>query len=223
MNIERPNIHLIDLKQKSFYKLEELKEEMILYIIQPNREVFSIILESYFLISSMFLGVEANIIFIPGESYEIIEYMMANDLLEKFKIYNFNVDLLPIDNDLLSLEKENCFREIYIDKNLTSISQMANAFLKLETCFGKVKYRYAKGDNAKIFENLVREREKENNIKTSDEILGLIVLDRSVDFLTTLTTNYTYEGLIDDFFNINLGSIKIKESFIRDISNKANN
>ena len=222
MNIEKRNIHLIDVKQKSFYKLDELKEQMVLYIIQPNKEVFSIILESYFLISSMFIGVEANIIFIPGESYEIIEYMMANDLLEKFKIYSFNVDLLPIDNDLLSLEKENCFKEIYIDKNLTSISEMANAFVKLESCFGKVKHRYLKGDNAKIFENLVREKEKENNIKTNEEILGMIVLDRSVDFLTTLTTNYTYEGLIDDFFNINFGTIKIKESFIRDITNNKN-
>ena len=223
MNIERNHIHLIDVKQKSFYKLDELNEEMILYIIQPNREVFSIILESYFLISSMFVGVEANIIFIPGESYEIIEYMMANDLLDKFKIFSFNLDLLPIDNDLLSLEKDNCLKEIYIDKNLTSISEMANAFVKLESCFGKVKHRYVKGDNAKTFENLVREKEKENNIKTTDEILGMIVLDRSVDFLTTLTTNSTYEGLIDDFFNINFGTIKIKESFIRDISNKANN
>ena len=203
MNIERANIHLIDMANKSFYNLNQLKEEMVLYIIQPNIEVFNTILESYFLISSMFKGVETNIIFIPGESYEIIEYMMANDLLKKFKIFSFNVDLLPIDNDLLSLEKENCFREIYIDKNLTSISELANAFVKLEACFGKVKHRYIKGDNAKIFDELVREKEKENDLKTKEEILGMVILDRSVDFITVLSTNYTYEGLIDDYFGIN--------------------
>ena len=191
---------------------------MVLYIIQPNKEVFTIILESYFLISSMFKGVETNIIFIPGESYEIIEYMMANDLIKNFKIFSFNIDLLPIDNDLLSLEKENCFREIYIDKNLTSISELANAFVKLESCFGKVKHRYIKGDNSKIFDDLVKEKEKENDLKTTEEILGMIVLDRSVDFLTTVTTNYTYEGLIDDYFGINFGTIKIKESIIKDVS-----
>ena len=191
---------------------------MVLYIIQPNKEVFTIILESYFLISSMFKGVETNIIFIPGESYEIIEYMMANDLIKNFKRFSFNIDLLPIDNDLLSLEKENCFREIYIDKNLTSISELANAFVKLESCFGKVKHRYIKGDNSKIFDDLVKEKEKENDLKTTEEILGMIVLDRSVDFLTTVTTNYTYEGLIDDYFGINFGTIKIKESIIKDVS-----
>ena len=220
MSIERNHIHLIELKNKSYYNLSELKEQMVLYIMQPNKAILELMLESYFLISSMFKGVEMNIIFIPGESYEVIEYMMANDLIKSFKISSFNVDLLPIDNDLLSLEKDNCFREIYIDKNLTSISELANSFVKLEACFGKVKYRYIKGDNAKTFDELVRQKEKENDLKTTEEILGMVILDRSVDFITTVTTNYTYEGLIDDNFGINFGTIKIKESYIRDTSTK---
>jgi hypothetical protein len=220
MKIERRHIHLIELINKRCYNLSELKQQMVLYIMQPNKAILELMLESYFLISSMFKGVEMNIIFIPGESYEVIEYMMANDLIKSFKISSFNVDLLPIDNDLLSLEKDNCFREIYIDKNLTSISELANSFVKLEACFGKVKYRYIKGDNAKTFDELVRQKEKENDLKTTEEILGMIILDRSVDFITTVTTNYTYEGLIDDNFGINFGTIKIKESYIRDSSTK---
>ena len=73
MSIEKNNIHLIDLKQKSFYNLDQLKEEMVLYIIQPYKDVFQTILESYYLISSRFKEVETNIIFIPVDSYEIIE------------------------------------------------------------------------------------------------------------------------------------------------------
>ena len=223
MGIENSKIHIVDVNQKSYYNLDELKEEMILYVIQPNKEILLLILESYFLVSSVFKGVETNIVFIPGESYEVIEYMMANELLSKFKIFSFSVDLLPIDNDLLSLEKENCFREIYIDKNLTGVSELANAFAKLETCFGKVKHRYLKGDNAKIFDNLLQAKEKENDIKTNEEIFGMIVLDRSTDFLTTLTTNYTFEGLIDDFFGINFGTIKINKSMLNEMMKKIEN
>ena len=222
MNIEKSKIHPIDLKEKSFYNLDEVNEEMILYIIQPKKEIFADILESYFLISSKFQEIETNIIFIPGETYEIVEYMMANDLINRFKIYNCNIDLLPLDNDLLSLENENSFKEIYLENNLSSISQLVNAFIKIESCFGKAKHIYVKGDNSKIFKDLVEEKEKDNYIKNTDEILGMIVLDRSVDFLTTLTTNYTYEGLIDDFFGINFGSIKVKESTIKDNSKKLN-
>jgi len=217
MGIEKSNIHIVGVNQNNIYNLEHVDEQAILFIIQPDLTIFTKIVEVYFLISSLIKGIESNIIFIPGESYHIIEYMISNDLINRFNIYSFNVNILPIDNDLLSLEKDNCFKEIYIDKNLTSISELASAFVKIESCFGKVKYKYIKGDNSKIFNTLVTEKERENDLKVTDEILGMIVLDRSVDFLTTLTTNYTYEGLIDEFFGINLGTIKIKESFIRDI------
>jgi hypothetical protein len=217
MGIEKANIHVIGVNQNNIYNLEQVNEQSILFITQPDLPIFQKIVEVQFLISSFIKGIESNIIFIPGESYNIIEFMISNDLINRFNIYSFYVNILPLDNDLLSLEKDDCFKEIYIDKNLTSISELASGFVKIESCFGKVKYKYIKGDNSKIFETLVNEKEKENDVKATDEILGMIVLDRSVDFLTTLTNNYTYEGLIDEFFGINLGSIKIKESFIKDI------
>jgi hypothetical protein len=44
----------------------------------------------------------------------------------------------------------------------------------------------------------------------------MIVFDRSVDFITPLSTNYTYEGLIDDNYGINKGNIIIDESYFND-------
>ena len=220
MGIERTKIHIIDDIQNNISNLEHTKDDAIIFIIQPDITIFTKILPIKFKVSSVNAETESNIIFIPGESYDIIEYMISNDLINRFKIYSFFIDVLSLDNDLLSLEKDNCFKEIYIDKNLTSISELASAFIKIESCFGKVKHKYIKGDNSKIFDTLVTEKERENDLKVTDEILGMIVLDRSVDFLTALTRNYTYEGLIDEFFGINLGTIKIKESFIRDIKVK---
>ena len=225
MNIQIRNVHTIDDNQKSYYNLVEINEQVNLYITQSRKDKFLLFLEAYFFIYSKFQDIETFFIFIPGETYEIRDYIISNQLSFRFKTFNFRMDLIPIDNDLLSLEKEKYFREIYIDKNLSSISELANAFVKLESFFGKVKHRYLKGDNSTIFLNLVNEKEKENDLKVTDEIFGMIVLDRSVDFLTTITSNYTYEGLIDDFFKINLGNIKIKETFIRDtnINIKNNN
>ena len=163
-----------------------------------------------------------NIIFIPKENYDIIEYMTTNHMMEEFNVESFNIDLIPIDIDLFSLEKENSLKEIYIDKNLSCISDLANAVVKLETCFGKIKHKYIKGDLAQAFCNIVKEKEKENDFRISeDEILGMVVFDRSVDFITLMTTNYTYEGLIDENIGINLGRIKVKESLLLDnLNNK---
>lgn len=178
-------------------------------------DTFTHVIESYYLFSSLNRGNKTIAIFIPGESYDIIEYMTANELAGKIEIYSFNVDLLPIDNDLLSLEIDSSFRDIYINKDLSCISTLVNAFVKLEACFGKVKYKYLKGDYAEIFDNLLCEKEKENDLKNTDEILGMVVFDRSTDFLTPLISNFTYEGLIDDFFGINCGIIKVKEKLLK--------
>ena len=153
MGIEKANIHVIGVNQNNIYNLEHIKEQSILFITQPDLAIFQKIIEVQFLISSLIKGIESNIIFIPGESYSIIEFMISNDLINRFNIYSFYVNILPLDNDLLSLEKDNCFKEIYIDKNLTSISELASAFIKIESCFGKVKHKYIKGGNSKIFES----------------------------------------------------------------------
>ena len=128
MGIEKANIHVIGVNQNNIYNLEHIKEQSILFITQPDLAIFQKIIEVQFLISSLIKGIESNIIFIPGESYSIIEFMISNDLINRFNIYSFYVNILPLDNDLLSLEKDNCFKEIYIDKNLTSISELASAF-----------------------------------------------------------------------------------------------
>ena len=188
-----------------------MKEDIAIYISRPNKDIINIIAEIHFMLRALKPNVIEYLIFIPKENYDIIEYMSTNNMLSEIKVENFNVDLIPIDLDLLSLERENNIKEIYIDKDYSSISDFANAVVKLETCFGKIKYKYIKGDLAQEFCNLVAEKEKENNLRLgNEEILGMIVFDRSVDFLTLMTTNYTCEGLIDENIGINLGKIKIK-------------
>ena len=190
-----------------------MKENIAIYISRPNKDIVNIIAEIHYMLKALKPNVIEYIIFIPKENYDIIEYMSTNNMISEFKIENFNVDLIPIDLDLLSLEKENNIKEIYIDKDYSSISDFANAVVKLETCFGKIKYKYIKGDLAQKFCDLVKEKEKENNLRLGkDEILGMVVFDRSVDFLTLMTTNYTCEGLIDENIGINLGRIKIKSN-----------
>ena len=192
-----------------------MMEDLAIYVIRPTKDIMNILSEVHYVLKAMHPNVKECIIFVPKETYDIIEYMQTFNMLNQFRIENFNVDLIPIDLDLFSLEKENSIKEIYIDKDYSCISDLANAVVKLETCFGKIIHQYVKGDLAQKFCDLMKEKEKENNLKLgTDEILGMVVLDRSVDFLTLMTTNNTCEGLIDETFGINLGRIKIKNNLI---------
>ena len=151
-------------------------------------------------------------ILIPGETYEIINFITGPGLGNRFTLNSFNIDLIPIDNDLVSMEREGSFNQIYVDNDKTPIADFVDSFTKLVLCFGKIKHKYIKGEKAKLFCDLLAKKEAEINIKTTDEILGMIVLDRNVDFITPMTTNYTYEGLFDEFFGIKLGNSYVEKS-----------
>ena len=215
-NFGSGNIQVIDGKEKDLNFISKISEETILYIVKPDKTIFNTIIQIHLMLKAMRPNLVEYIIFIPGENYDIIDYMISNHIRNDFNIENLNFDLIPIDIDLLSLERDDCLKEIYIDNDLTSVGDLANSLVKLEMIFGKVKYKYIKGDIANIFCSMVEEKEKENNLKTNDEILGMIAFDRSVDFITLMTTNYTCEGLIDENLGINLGRIKVKESILKE-------
>ena len=174
------------------------------------------IIEIIIQLSIMFEMIELNIIFIPSETYEIIKLIDFANLNHRFNIYNFNMDLIPLDNDLISLEKEESFRQLYVEKDNTPINDLVNAFIKLEACYGKIKHKYIKGSRAKIFNDLLLKKEEESNMKKDKEIFGMIVFDRNIDFITPLTSNYTYEGLIDELYGINKNNIIIDESYYKE-------
>ena len=216
-NITPNEITKLDLKESDNIDevTKRMMEDVAVYIIRPNTGIMNLITKNHIMLKALHPNVREYIIFIPKENYDIIEYLQTNSMLSQFRLENFNVDLIPIDLDLLSLEKENSIKEIYIDKDYSSISDLANAVVKLETCFGKIIHQYVKGDLAQKFCDLLKDKEKENNLKLgADEILGMVVFDRSVDFLTLMTTNNTCEGLIDEIFGIHLGKIRIKNNLL---------
>ncbi len=201
---------------KDFGMVTQVKEDTLIFIVRPEKEIINIIIQINAIINSFRKNISKNIVFIPGENHDIIEYLIQTQLFNEFRVESLNFDIIPIDLDLLSLERDNCIKEIYIENNNTSISDLACALVKLETCFGKVKHKYIKGDLAQTFCELVEEKEIENNFKPKGEILGMIVLDRSVDFVTLMTTNYTCEGLVDERYGINLGKIKVEERILKE-------
>ena len=73
---------------------------------------------------------------------------------------------------------------------------------------GKLKHKYAKGDYAKLLKKILENEEEISPFETDNEMLATVILDRSVDFITPLCSQYTYEGMIDEFIGINYNVIK---------------
>ena len=194
----------------------KLEEKLIVFIIEPKNENINNLIFSDSMMNGTKRTMDFGIIFVPEETPKIIEYLMKmNSLNTNFQLYSFNMEIIPIDADLYSMNIEDSFREIYVEKNYDSISKLASIVLKFQAAFGKVKHKYIKGDKAKLFNDFLTLKEEEHNIRFNDEILGMIVLDRSADFITPLLRNTTYEGMMDDCFGINKGCVKVKKSFVK--------
>ena len=139
-NFSSSNITVLDGKEKDLNFVTKFQEETMIYIIKPNKNKFDSILLIHTMLRATVQNLNAYIIFIPCENYDIIKHLKTSHIKGEFHIENLNFDLVPIDLDLLSLEKENSLKEIYIDNDLTSITDLANSVAKLEMIFGKIKY-----------------------------------------------------------------------------------
>jgi hypothetical protein len=120
----------------------------------------------------------------------------------------------PLEDDLLSLELNDSFRDLYLAKDPTPVYLMARALMGIQQKHGLFPRIIGKGDNAKRVADLLSRMRQEllagedageadkAGLSPSTTIENVIVIDREVDFVTPLLTQLTYQGLLDEVFVI---------------------
>jgi len=178
--------------------------------------------------------------FVPHKTF-ICEQALADEgVLDCFaEIGECQLDLFPLDTDVVSLELEASFKDCYVDGDSTMLTTVARSLQKLERTFGTIPHIKSKGTQAAIalqrFLNLKRQQQQQQAGASSSstfssssssfgpavpEIDTLVILDRAVDFITPLLTPLTYEGIIDDFIGIHHGAIKVDPALVGDTDPK---
>ena len=164
-----------------------------------------------------------HVVFYPKKSimckYYLEKYQIYG-LLEK-KIKDFNMDLMPLADDLMSLEYPISTEELFKTEQYYSLNLVAESIQRLQIIYGKIPNIYCKGDNScKVVEMMTR-MQKEHFKKlqleeSTNEIDQLIILDRSVDILTPLIKQLTYSGMLDENIGFNFQSLNIKKKVLED-------
>lgn len=205
-------IECIEYFMKQFRKdKEEMREK------QQNFEAFksSMIEKSYFFY--FVPKVDVSVLSYINEKYK--DYTVYFDNYFEFELLNF-----PLDYDLISLEDSQCFKELYLYKFSDCMDNLANLLIKIQEIFGTIKNKYTIGENGQILAQLLDKKEKEGFLsdKNNNEILACFFFDRSVDYITPMCTEFTYEAMLHANFNIVFNKIKVK-SDIFDINLKQPN
>ncbi|KAG8976540.1 hypothetical protein FRB90_009111, partial [Tulasnella sp. 427] len=132
---------------------------------------------------------------------------------------NYKLEFIPLEEDLLSLELKSTYKEIFLDGDETSIYYAAQALLTIQQAYGLFPRILGKGDGAKKLADLLLHlrahpadpaQAQHPNLQTQSEIFdSLIIIDRSVDMVTPLLTQLTYQGLLDEVLGVQNSHIEV--------------
>ena len=168
-----------------------------------------------------------HLILVPKKPQFIDKFIEDTEYDALFKTYELDFDAFPLDYDILSLENEDIFQELFVKENYESLSNLASVILRYEGIFGKIKNVYYKGYYSQILSNIINKRRKDEGFDdykdSGDETLACIMFDRNIDYITPFASEYIYEGLIDEIIGIDYNKIIIDSEILEENSKNKNN
>ncbi|KNC51656.1 vacuolar protein sorting-associated protein 33A [Thecamonas trahens ATCC 50062] len=147
---------------------------------------------------------EYFVLFAPRKTLICERVLEEEGVLGDCTLFEFAMDLIPLDDDVLSLEMESAFRECYLDGDRTALYSVATSLMKIQAMYGTIPHIMGAGPAAKLVADMMMRmaaQSSEANMITP-EIDRVILIDRAVDLVTPLCTPLTYEGLINEEFGI---------------------
>ncbi|KAF1839987.1 Sec1-like protein [Cucurbitaria berberidis CBS 394.84] len=171
---------------------------------------------------------EFSIFWVPRRTMISDQLLEEAGVLGEASVSEWPLFFVPLADDVLSLELEDAVSDLYLKKDPTSIYLAAKALMLQQQKYGLFPRIIGKGDNGKrLADLLIRMRTEvtagETSSSAGPSFLGLtpssnidslIIVDREVDFPTVLLTQLTYEGLIDEVFNISANQTEVDSSVV---------
>lgn len=114
------------------------------------------------------------------------------------------MDLIPLSDDLLSLELVDNFSHYMLQDDDNYKVYIKDSIARIESVFGQIKYKFAKGNDACQILRRIKESAPlpDQGQGQEPEIDALLLIDREIDLVSPFCVNQTYEGQIDEFFRI---------------------
>ena len=137
-----------------------------------------------------------------------------------------DIDLIPLDDDVISCLEMPSFRETHMDGTPSHIvTTVAQSLRKVQHVCGTIGRCLSFGPLGEMvlekmmalsLDDVALGNDEEGRLSENEsgEICALMVLDRKVDLVTPLLTPLTYEGLIDDVLHIDAGMIHVNSDII---------
>ncbi|KIX01755.1 uncharacterized protein Z518_09482 [Rhinocladiella mackenziei CBS 650.93] len=166
---------------------------------------------------------EISICWVPRRTLVSNKILEDQGVLGDVNVSELPVFFLPLEDDMLSLEMDGAFNDLYLRHDPSPLFLASKALMQIQQRYGLFPRILGKGDNARKLANLLLRGRRELDADEaatqytsmpSTSIEQLIIIDRDVDFVTVLLTQLTYEGLIDELVGIKQNRAEIDSAII---------
>ncbi|TKS69475.1 Vacuolar protein sorting-associated protein 33B [Collichthys lucidus] len=150
-----------------------------------------------------------KIIFTPQKFYACEAVLEEQGIFGDVTTDEWAFNLLPLDDDIISLELPEFFRDNFLAGDQRWVRTAGSALHLLHSLYGPFSKIYGIGRCSKMAYESWREQVEEGEQRTHQAEIGKVFLiDRDVDFVTPLCSQVVYEGLVDDIFRIKCGCVE---------------
>ncbi|EPT03435.1 hypothetical protein FOMPIDRAFT_1046976 [Fomitopsis schrenkii] len=167
-----------------------------------------------------------TLLLVPRTSTLVSRILEEEGVLGDITISSYNLQFIPLAEDVISLENDKALKELWVDGDETVIYNSMQALHSLQRAYGQFPRIVGKGDYATRLANLLHRTPPASDGPTSSQasqapIDSLIIIDRGADMITPLLTQLTYEGLIDECFSIKNSHVEVPASLLTPPANPA--
>ncbi|KAH8835626.1 ATP binding protein [Flagelloscypha sp. PMI_526] len=163
-----------------------------------------------------------TLLLVPRVSTVVSQILEDEGVLGEVRIEAYDLQFIPLADDVLSLERSSAFKELWVDGDESIIYDSAQSLCTLQKLYGLFPRLIGKGDHAARLATLLKrmapksasQNTPNNLLSPSGQVDCLLILDRRVDMITPLLTQLTYEGLIDEVLGIKHSHVELPASLV---------
>ncbi|KAG7271767.1 hypothetical protein CRUP_032670 [Coryphaenoides rupestris] len=192
--------HEVDKLYKVEYKPIVSTSDQLCFLIRPRLQTVKWICDVVNADKTAGKFRRYKIIFTPQKFYACETVLEEQGIFGDVTTDEWAFYLLPLDDDIISLELPEFFRDYFLEGNQRWVRTSGSALHLLHSLYGPF---------SKMAYESWREQVEEGEQKTRNgEIGSVFLIDRDVDYVTPLCSQVVYEGLVDDIFRIKCGCVE---------------
>ncbi|CAE6414490.1 unnamed protein product [Rhizoctonia solani] len=194
----------------------------IVYLCRPQAKWMGIVAEQIKQHTTENIQHNYTLMLVPRRTVLCDKILEEEGVFGEVTISEFPLEFIPLEDDLISLEWDNTFKEIYLDGDESSIYYAAQALSTMQRAYGKFPRVVGKGDAAKKLQSLMAHLTAYPRAGSgaapvpdvSKQFDSLVIIDRSTDLITPFLTQLTYEGLLDEYIGIKNSYIEVNADLL---------